>query len=102
MTDYSLYGLVNAYNQHMKENYDNPQQQQQVSSNILGMTFGIFIFMLLATIVIWILAIFLMVKYWKVLPSWAKVLSLIGILPIFPFGPVLTIIVVLIGKQSGN
>ena len=100
MTDYSLYGLVNAYNEHMKEKYDNPQQQQQVS-NVVGMTFGFFIFMSIVTIVIWILAIFLTVKYWKVLPSWAKVLAIIGILPIFPFGPILTIIVVLIGKQSG-
>jgi|LakMenE01Jun11ns_1017448.scaffolds.fasta_scaffold9908505_3 hypothetical protein len=98
MTDYSLYGLVNAYNEHMKESYNNPQQQQ--AANIVGMTFGFFVFMLLANIVIWILAIVLLIKYWGVLPSWAKVLGLLGILPIFPFGPLLTIIVVLVAKSQ--
>lgn len=98
LSNYSLYGMSNAYYNHMKEHYNNPQQQQV--SNIVGMTFGFFVVMFLASVAIWILGLFLMIKYWKVLPSWARALSLIGILPIFPFGPVITIVVVLIAIQN--
>ena len=40
----------------------------------------------------------ILVKYWSQLPSWAKVLGIIGVLPIIPGGQILTIIVVYISK----
>ena len=39
-------------------------------------------------IALWVVAIVLLVKYWAILPSWAKVVGLLGVLP------VVTIIVV--------
>jgi len=96
--DYSLQGLVDAYNKHMKENYDSNSQQE--TGTVIGMTFGLFLFVLMLSIALWVFALVILIRYWNVLPSWAKVLGVMGILPIFPFGPVLTIIAVYIGKQT--
>ena len=66
-----------------------------------GATITVFLVLGLISFVIWIWAIVVTVKYWNVLPSWAKVLAIIGLLPI-PVGPILTLIVVYIGKNKGN
>ena len=65
---------------------------------ILGFSIGIFILMFLISLGIWIWAVVVLVKYWKELPSWAQVLGVIGVLPILPGGPILTLIAVYIGK----
>ena len=50
---------------------------------------------------LWIWSIIILVKYWKFLPSWAKVVGLVGLIPILPVaGPILTLLCVYIGKQS--
>jgi hypothetical protein len=99
MKDYSIYGLVNAYNKHMEENYSSDPQSIQQVSNIISITFGFFMILFILSIAFWIFALVILFKYWNVLPSWARALGLIGILPIFPFGPILTVIAVYIGKE---
>ena len=64
-----------------------------------GLEIGVFIAIFLIAIVIWIWAIVVLIKYWKMLPDWAKVVGLLGVLPIVPLGPIVTLIVVYIGKQ---
>ena len=87
--------LIHAYlqNQHVEHLHDS-------DNTVLGFGIGIFLIILLISIALWIWAIVALVKYWKVLPSWAQVLGVIGLLPIFPGGPILTLIVVYIGKQN--
>jgi len=70
----------------------------KTSANILGFTVGIFISIFLISLITWIWAVVILVKYWSQLPGWAKVLGLIGVLPIMPGGQILTIIVVYISK----
>jgi len=86
--------LIKAYlsNQHI-ENYTSGD------NTILGFSIGIFLLLLLITFAIWIWAVVILVKYWNKLPDWAKVLGLIGVLPVLPGGPIMTLIVVYIGKQ---
>ena len=72
--------------------------QLKTSANILGFTVGIFISIFLISLITWIWAVVILVKYWSQLPGWAKVLGVIGVLPIIPVGQILTIIVVYISK----
>ena len=65
-----------------------------------GATVTVFLIYGLISFVIWIWAIVVTIKYWNALPSWAKVLAIIGLFPI-PGGPILTLIVVYIGKNKG-
>lgn len=68
------------------------------ATSILGFSIGVFIFMALISLILWIWAVVILVKYWNQLPSWAQVLGIIGVLPILPGGTILTIIAVYIGK----
>jgi len=67
-------------------------------------TAGILIVWMIAfviALILWVWALIAIIKYWNVLPTWAKVLGLICILtPIG--GPIFTLIIVYMGKESGN
>ena len=62
---------------------------------------GIAMFMVILLIVagIWIWALVVTVKYWSILPVWAQIISVIGLLPT-GVGPVISLIVVYIGKAN--
>ena len=110
----SLYTLLLAYENNKDlikaylsnkpiENYTDTNKVESdkavaVVGNILGFTIGIFIFIFVISLITWIWAVVILVKYWSQLPSWAKVLGIIGVLPIIPGGQILTIIVVYISK----
>jgi len=70
------------------------------TTTILGFGVGIFILIFLISLGIWIWAVVALLKYRKELPSWAQVLGVIGVLPILPGGPILTLIAVYIGKNQ--
>jgi hypothetical protein len=92
--------VINAYiNKHKIENYDD---YKECSSNflILGMKISTFLILLLINIIIFIWAIIILVKYWNILPSWSQIIGIIGLFT--GFGPLLTIIVVYIGKNVKN
>lgn len=64
---------------------------------------GIAVFLVLMAIsmAIWIWALVWTMKYWKVLPGWAQVLAVIGLLGLVG-GPIMTLIVVYIGKNANG
>jgi len=119
---YSLYNYLLAYENNKDlikaymsnksiENYAStptPNNTVQIDLNnavnnattILGFGIGMFIFMFLISLGIWIWAVVVLLKYRKELPSWAQVLGVIGVLPILPGGPILTLIAVYIGKDQ--
>ena len=105
--------LIKAYLSNKSiENYSNTNQVDNndlgkavdkavdKATGIFALGIGFFIVMLLISLVIWIFAVFILVKYWNQLPSWAQVLGVIGVVPIIPVGPILTIIAVYIGKSQ--
>ena len=52
----------------------------------------------LILLILWIWGLLITIKFWKEIPTWAKVLAIIGL--VVPFlGPVLTIIVVYISRK---
>ena len=68
---------------------------------IMGMAAGTFLIIFLLSIIVWIWALVVLIKYWNALPVISKVLGVIGLL--FPVpGPLLTLIAVYIGKGSGK
>tara|TARA_B110000967_G_C18477140_1_gene360250 strand:- start:377 stop:577 length:201 start_codon:yes stop_codon:yes gene_type:complete len=66
----------------------------------MGVSVVIFVVMLIISLGIWIWALVATVKYWKLLPDWAKVVSILGLIPIIPGGPIVTLVVVYIAKQK--
>lgn len=65
---------------------------------------GIAVFLVIMAInmAIWIWALIWTMKYWKVLPSWAQVLAVLGLLGFVGGGAIMTLIVVYIGKNSNG
>jgi hypothetical protein len=78
-----------------------PPRPTQEDKQILGMALSVFIAILVLAFITWVVAIVLLVKNWNSLPDWAKVLGVLGVIPAVPMGSIVTIIVVLIGRQQG-
>lgn len=66
----------------------------------MGLSLSIFIIVFIIGLGIWIWTLVVLIKYWKILPSWARVLGVIGILPIITGGVIVTLLAVYIGKHS--
>ena len=97
---YSLINLFEAYNREkdminayvrgdLIENYNRTEK-------ILGLEMSAFLMLFIISLAVWIFALVLLIKYWKNIPEWAKVLGVIGIISTVG-GPIMTIIVVFIG-----
>ena len=67
---------------------------------LLGIAIGVFITILLVGIVLWIISLVLLVKYWDRLTDAAKIIGVIGILPFVPVGPIFTFFAVIIGRKA--
>lgn len=58
----------------------------------------VFLVILLINLLIWIWALIITIKYFKVLPQWAQIVSVLGL--VCPaVGPIVTLIVVYVAKQ---
>jgi hypothetical protein len=58
----------------------------------------IFLSILALIIALWVWGLVILLKYWSILPSWAQILGVLGLIGFV--GPVLTVIVVYIGKSQ--
>ena len=123
---YSLFNMINEYNknkplidaylkEHPIEHYaDQPmpfdplnpidpsgnqpgqKEAEDDATKILGLSIAVFVVILVINLILFIIALVLLMKDWKNLPSWAQVVSLICLL----IGmPVITIIIVLVAKK---
>lgn len=94
---------VNAYFKGQPvEGYQGDHHHHHDNNNDTFSAFGgIAMFMVILLIVagIWIWALVVTVKYWSILPVWAQIISVIGLLPT-GVGPVISLIVVYIGKAN--
>ena len=79
---------------------ENYTDTDTTTTAMFGLGVGVFVLLLIIMIAIWAWALWSLVTYWKILPDWAKVLGIIGILPIIPGGTIITLISVYIGKQQ--
>ena len=63
---------------------------------VVGMGVGVWLSIIVVAIGLWIWALVVTLKYFKVLPEWAQILAVLGLLGFG--GPIMTLIVVYIGK----
>lgn len=66
----------------------------------LGISTSIVVVALLINLAIWIWGLVITIKYWKMLPEWAQIFAVLGLLPVLPFGPIVTLVVVYVGKTA--
>lgn len=91
---YNNKAIIKDYLQ-KRENYGDGSDR-----TIMGMGLAIFLVIFIIAIIIWIWALVALISNWKKLPNYAKIIGTIGILPILPFGPVVTLLAVYIGRQK--
>ena len=88
--------------QQIKEGFDgdngNNGDNGAVVTQYAGVATGVIVVLVLISLAIWIWGLVVTLKYWKKLPSWAQIFAVLGLLPVLPLGPVVTLIVVYIGK----
>lgn len=94
---YSLVDMINRYRRYKKENYDDESDSQKV---IMGMSQGLFAIIVILSFAIWIWALVVLVIFWRHLPDWAKVVGILGLLPIVPGGSIITLVTVYIAKGN--
>ncbi len=95
--------LIEAYLKGQSiEGYDDGSgSDTKVNTDLLGMGIGMGLLFFAISFSIWIWAIVVTVKYWKQLPTWARVLAVIGLITGVG-GPIMTLIVVYIGKEQDD
>jgi hypothetical protein len=54
--------------------------EMMYSTRISGMTIGLFVFFLILFTAIWITCLYFLIRYWDVLPTWAKVVTVLDML----------------------
>lgn len=106
-TKYSLFNMIKVFNENKNEiiesikgssleGYDDDDHD---SGKYLGLTVGVFMVLLLISLVIWVLALYLTLTRWNHLENWAKIIALVGLFTGFG-GPLLTIVVVYLGQKN--
>lgn len=68
---------------------------------LFGFSIGLGLMILLTSLAIFVWAVVVTIKYWNQLPQWSKVLAIVGLVTGIG-GPVMTLIVVYVGKGEGK
>ena len=68
----------------------------------MGLTVGVFVVVLIVSLVLWIAGIYLLSHYWDTLPMWVKIIGVLGIIPGVPLGPIVTVVLVLFFKKEAK
>lgn len=93
----SVAKMIEHYQTYRKrENYT---KGDSGNTKVAGLALGLFLLLFVVVIGLWIWAIVVLIRYWKVMPTWAKVIGFLGIIPVFPFGSVVTLVVVYATKE---
>ena len=78
------------------------EETEEETGEETGVSITIIVIVILA-IIIWMWAIYALILYWKILPDWAKIISLICILvPYTGGGPVIALLIIYISKGHSN
>jgi hypothetical protein len=71
-------------------------------SSVMGLTVGVFVVVLIVSLVFWITGIYLLSHYWNSLPMWVKIIGVLGVIPGVPLGPIVTVVLVLVFKKRSQ
>ena len=84
----------------LREGYNDNDNEKKDFEKFLGLSIGLLVFLIVLIVVIETWAIVVLVKHWNYLPTWARIISILGVIPGVPLGPVVTLIVVYVAKSS--
>ena len=96
--DYNVYKMAQQYEEHKDMIHSHLRGNADTMSNTTLMEMGITVFFVvfLCVILAWAVGLYLLIKYWRELPEWAKVVGTVS----FAVGyPVVTIVVVLAARM---
>lgn len=100
----SLYHMAVALNNHMTATTSAATTSTGSGSGgwaLMGMTAGMFFFVLIVQLVIWIIAVVLLIKHGSVMHTWALVVGVVLLIfPIIPLSPLVVILLALFAKDS--
>jgi hypothetical protein len=97
--NFSLSKLIENFplnKKNSKERYAKDSDKNKAIPIALVIVYTLLLFCLLA---FWVWAIYALIKYWKQLPTWAKVIGILGLIPVLPIGPIITLVVVYAAKK---
>lgn len=102
LKDLSLSGMFKQYSDHSQK-YENYASDPNNGSKKATITVVIlYLLLVIVLFAIWIWALVAIIKFWDDIPTWAKVVGIIGILPVVPFGSLLSLIVIYASKKKRN
>lgn len=90
--DYTILGMHSVY----RDNHDEIHSDNSGEIEIYGTILSAWLFVLIFGIVILIYAwaAIRLINRWEILPDWARIFGVIGLIPVLPFGPIVTLIIV--------
>jgi len=69
----------------------------------MTITIVIFAVLVLINVLFWVGTLIMLIKRWKQLPVWARVLALVLLLvPVVPGGPIIALIIILVASGKGG
>ena len=96
--------MANALAKYKKREKFDAKPASPMSSDelkeLLGLGFGVFLVLFIVMVTLWIWALTILVKNWKNLPDWARIIGVLGVIPAVPVGPLFTIVIVYIAKGT--
>ena len=91
---------IECYTDNNNNNNNKNKNKNDDNDQIMGLSVWLFILLLIINTFLWIWALVVLIKFWSILPSWAQVIGILSILGLG--GPIVTLIVVYIGKNNGK
>lgn len=98
LVKYSFPNLVKAFAQH-KQSKKEGFNETSTESRIMGISYGIFILLLVISAAMWITALVLLIKNINQMPTWAVIFAILFLLS-FAGGPIITIILTSVKKHD--
>lgn len=97
LKDLSISGVLKQYSERSKnsENYgdDNGSSSSGNKKTAIAIII-VFLLLIIVMFAVWIWALVAIVKYWHYMPTWARAIGVIGLLPFVPIGCVVTLVLV--------
>ena len=118
ISKYNLIDMLKAYNENtviidaylkgesiegFKDDNVDDTNAVKAATGIMGLAIGTFLILLFLVLALFIYALMILIKNWNVLEDWAKIIGVLGLLSSATIvGPVVTIVVVNVGKKKSS
>jgi Fe2+ transport system protein B len=96
--NYTFFNLLEKYvSSHKKRENFKDDSDTVIVNDYFGLTYSLFMLLLLIAFIFWFAALYLLIKNWNSLEVWAQIVGVLGLFT--GIGPIVTIIVVFIGRK---